>query len=310
MSGVPDIVVVGSHGVGQVMRVDHFPAPGETVRSLSYDVAQDGGKASNQAVAIGRLGCSAAFVGIVGRDMLGDLGDRWMTEAGVDTSHLLRSETKATSTGIVVVDAQGMNSIIDCDGPEDELAPADVEPCIRDLAGARVLLTCFEIPVQTALFAARLGHELGMATILNPAPAPDVEMGTLEYVDVFVPNEHEAREIVGDDGSLAAPQLAEAVRRICRSRSVIVTLGAEGSAGLDADGPWSAAPRTVPVVDTTGAGDAYCAALACGLVRGMGLREAGRWAGVVAAISVSRAGSMPSFPTLDEVEAALGTASS
>jgi len=84
---------------------------------------------------------------------------------------------------------------------------------------------------------------------------------------------------------------------------VIVTLGAEGSLGLDADGFWRVEASPVPVVDTTGAGDAYCAALACGLVHDMGLRAASRWASVVAALSVSKMGSIPSFPTIVEVTA-------
>jgi len=72
-----------------------------------------------------------------------------------------------------------------------------VAVCLRDLAGASVLLTGFEIPVRTALAAAEFGKELGMTTIVNPAPAPDQDMGDLSYVDVLVPNEPEARSIAG-----------------------------------------------------------------------------------------------------------------
>jgi len=123
VTAAPQIVVVGSHGVGQVVRVERFPAPGETVNSVRWDVSPDGGKGSNQAIAVGRLGCSVAFVGIVGRDALGDLGDEWMCAAGVDTRHLLRSPTGATSTGIVIVDASGQNSIINADGPRTSSRP-------------------------------------------------------------------------------------------------------------------------------------------------------------------------------------------
>jgi len=303
MTATTEIVVVGSHGVGQVVRVERFPVPGETVNSVRWDVSPDGGKGSNQAIAAGRLGCRVAFIGVVGNDVLGDLGDEWMRAAGVDTRHLLRSPTGATSTGIVIVDASGQNSIINADGPEDELSPDDVAECVQDFAGASVLLTGFEIPVRTALAAAKLGKDVGMTTIVNPAPAPHEAMGDLSYVDVLVPNELEARSIAGAGAeNLSSEEIARLLRDAHRPGAVIVTLGAEGSLGLDAEGLWRVQASPVPVVDTTGAGDAYCAALACGLSRDMDLRAASRWASRIAAVSVSCAGSIPSFPKLAEVD--------
>ena len=298
-------MVVGSHGVGQVIRVERLPVAGETICSLSYDVSPDGGKGSNQAIAIGRLGGTAAFVGVVGRDNLGDLGERWLQEAGVDTRFLMRSDTRGTSTGIIIVDADGMNTIIDCGhGPEDELTVDCVESCVRSLEGAKVLLTGFEIPVASALHAARVAKELGMVTVVNPGPAPSEAMGCLSFVDILVPNESEGKLIAHLDVNASYPpmDLAREIRDSCAAGCVIVTLGADGSVGLDAKGLWTVKATHVPVVDTTGAGDAFCAALACGLATGKSAREASEWASIVAAHSVSRCGSIPSFPTTAEVD--------
>jgi len=305
MARVPEIVVVGSHAPGLFIRVHRVPIAGETVMGWDYQEPMDGGKGSNQAIAAARLGAAVSFVGCVGRDRMGEAGARWMQDAGVDTTHLKLSDKEATVGGFVILDDEGLPAIVAAMGANGELGEADVDRALGGLAGAKVLLTQFEIYPQVALHAARVGKAGGMLTIVNPAPAPDSPLDGLDAADILTPNESEAKVLLGlPPEQEAAPEtLAEALRAKTGAGAVIVTVGERGVVAATAEGPWQEPAPRVRAVDTTGAGDAFNAALAAGLVRGMGLREAAAWGCRVAAYSVTFPGTIPIYPTVEQVDA-------
>ena len=297
------VVVVGSHVQGLFMRVTRFPAADETVHGWDYKEALDGGKGSHQAIACARLGLATYFVGRVGNDRLGAIGAGWMADAGVDLTYLLRSEKTATGCGFVMINPEGVPAMTTSMGANEELSPADIDRAAPVLSTAKVVLITFEIPVPTALYAARRAKELGAFTILTPGPAEPLPADALSGVDLLVPNEGEASTLLGSGmyPTASAEELASGIRKRFGIKNVIITLGEKGA--LIAQGEQS---RFVPafkvnVVDTPGAGDAFTAGMAFGVVHGASLADAARFGCLVAARAVTMRESVPSFGTLAEI---------
>jgi ribokinase len=303
MTFEPEIVVVGSHAPGLFLRVKRPPIAGETVIGWDYSEPVDGGKGSNQAIAAARLGARVSFVGCLGNDRLGNQGRVWMEQAGVDTRFIRRSDS-ATGVGFILLDEQGVPAMVTCLGANEELTLEEVHTALEQLNG-KILLTQFEIPLKVAIETARLAREKGMLTIVNPAPAAELPLDDLKVADILVPNESEARQLLGVTAAeeMDDLELANRLRGQTGAGSVVITLGGRGVVGSDSQGNWSVEAPLVQVADTSGAGDTFCAALACGLARGRDLRDATAWACRVAALSVMRPGTIPAFPTLAEVEA-------
>ena len=130
-----DVIVLNSHGVGQYAYTDHMPVWGETLPVKNWHVAEDGGKGSNVTVALGRLGLKVAYIGKVGNDPWGDLGDKWMTDAGADTTYLYRTDEVSTGTGLILIGPDGQNAIIDGDSSSVKLTVGEVTAALDDMAG-------------------------------------------------------------------------------------------------------------------------------------------------------------------------------
>jgi ribokinase len=267
----------------------------------------DGGKGSNQAIAAARLGAKAGFVGYVGKDRIGDEGERWMREAGVDTKWLLRSQTLSSGVGFIILDEHGVPAMVTSLGANIELCEEDVEQALDDWKSAKVMLTQFEIKPRVALYAARKARQLGMLAIVNPAPASQEYLDGLEAASILVPNDKEAKVLLGidPDTKIDLNAIANQLRHQASVETVIITAGEIGIIGVNNSGSWRAFPPSVQVADTSGAGDVYCAALAVGLVNGLSVEEASIKACAIAALSVTKAGTIPSFPTEAEVKAFL-----
>jgi ribokinase len=305
----PQVVVVGSHAPGIFMRVQRIPKAGETVIGWDFHEPMDGGKGSNQAIAAARLGLLTSFVGCLGKDRLAVEAENWLGEAGVDLSHLYYSQTKSTGIGFILLDADGVPAMVTSMGANEELDETRVERALAELARAQVMLTQFEIRPTVALHAARVARQYGMLAIVNPAPAADLRAADLSVADILTPNETEAKLLLGyePDAPIETAALAQELLIESRVSCVLVTLGEKGIVGADSSGSWQETPPSVTVVDTSGAGDVFCAALAVGIVNGQDYRSASRWACKVATLSVTKAGTIPAYPTLAEVKTFLQT---
>jgi ribokinase len=307
---IPQIVVVGSHAPGLLIHVQRIPEPGETVIGWDYSEPVDGGKGSNQAIAAARLGAATSFVGCLGHDRLGAEAEKWLLAEGVDLSCLVYSAHNSTGVGFIILDEKGVPAMVTSMGANADLDNDQVDRALEAMAGARVMLTQFEIHPEVALHAARTARKLGILPVVNPAPAVEVPLEALAAAEILVPNETEAGLLLGSaPGEELAPEaLATQLRQRSGVACVIITLGEKGIAGADESGTWWVSPPVVSAVDTSGAGDSFCAALAAGLTHGMSKREASAWACRVAALSVTRPGTIPAFPTLAEVESFLQVA--
>jgi ribokinase len=297
----PQLLVVGAHAPGVLIKVAHIPAAGETVLALDYSEPLDGGKGSNQALAAARLGTSVAFVGCLGKDGRGDTALALLEETGVDVRHLRRSESLPTGTGVNLLDEAGTPAMVTVLGANSELANGDLDRAFAAWPSARTLLVQLEIPVPVALHALHVGRSLGMLTMLNAAPASaDVSQLSASDIDVLIVNEVEAQTLIGDDRSALGGSLAERLHVLTGIERVVVTMGEAGISAWDGS-TWRLPAHRVETVDTSGAGDVFCAALATRLADTHDLKEACRWASTAAAVSVATSGTIESFPTAAQV---------
>lgn len=299
-----DAVVLNSHGVGQVCNIKRLPVLGETLRAWNWKVAEDGGKGTTQAVSMGRLGLKTAYIGKVGKDLWGDLGFKWMGDAGVDTTYMYQTDEVATGTGLILIDEEGRNTIIDGDSSLEKLTEEEIVTALDNMKDSTYFVTGFGMPEHLSLFGAKYAKKLGMITVLNPSPIPDNPMLSLDYIDYLVINEVEGKALAGvaDDTDLPYDEIIRKVKENYECKTIVMTIGEEGSMILDKGEIFRSEPIVVDVVDTTGAGDTYLAAFVANLVWGKNLQEASDWATYHSALKVTRFGTIPAFPFKAETE--------
>jgi ribokinase len=286
-----------------VVRAPRRPAAGETIVGTSLEEFL-GGKGCNQAVAAARAGASTAMVGRLGDDERGRAFLALLEREGIEAGCVGVDAAIGTGVAVPLVEPSGANSIVILPQANAALTPTDVEAAGPLLRGARVVLLQLELPIDAVVAAARVAKAGGATVVLNPAPAPEPDdlSGFEGLVDVIVPNEVEAAALTGLDDPLAAAKELQA--RF--GGAVVVTLGAEGSLVLDVDGSHHRlAAHPVDVVDTVGAGDAYCGVLGARLAAGAPLIEAAHHGGAAGSLSVTKPGAEPSLPTAAEVHALL-----
>ncbi len=301
------IVVLGSYVADVAFRAARLPVWGETLLGSGFALGP-GGKGSNQAVAAARAGAAVQMLSRLGDDAFGRMAREIWAAAGVDAACVSTAETPTGAAAILIDEARGENAIIVVPGACFTLSAQDVEAAGEAIRWAGVLLTQLELPLPTVERGLRLAREAGVRTILNPAPAQPLSDDLLGLVDVLIPNEGEAAKMTGlpVENRMQAEAAALALRRR-GAGCVIVTLGAQGA--LVCDG--RAQPVLVDafhagaVVETTGAGDAFCGGFAAALSEGASVLEAARFGCATAGISVTRAGTAPSMPVRAEIEALL-----
>jgi len=282
------IAVVGSINLDLVVAVEHHPAPGETV--LGADRRElPGGKGANQAVAVARLGAAVAMVGRVGADAQGTRLREGLASEGVDVEHVVVDDDAPSGMALIAVDGDGENTIVVSSGANAHVGAGDVEAARDVVASAAVTLLQHEVPVSAVDAAISVA---GGTVVLNPAPV----RALTRRVDVLVPNRGELAaltERTGDPTTLA--------RTLDLAGAVVVTLGKDGVLVVEGEQSERIAAPQVQAVDTTGAGDAFCGALAQALAEGAELVEAARWAVRVAAVSVTRIGAQGGLPRRADV---------
>lgn len=286
-----------------VVKSDRIPAGGETVLGGEF-VMVPGGKGANQAVCAAKLGADVKFVARVGDDVFGESSLANFRQVGVDTQFVMKDPSCPSGIALIMVDGKAENAIVVAPGANLALMPEDVDKAADAIAQADAVVVQLEIPAQTVAHTIELAYSLGVKIVLNPAPIRPMDKDLIGKVDVLVPNQHEAAELIGKGGQGHSIDPASSASQLLAygARSVVITLGGKG-AYVAADGVSEfIEPMRVTAVDTTAAGDAFTASLACGLAEGRELVDAARFAARVAAISVTRMGAQPSLPTRDVVE--------
>ncbi|MEQ1953380.1 ribokinase [Mesorhizobium sp. CN2-181] len=297
------IVILGVFVADTAYRAQRQPRMGETILGNGFKLGP-GGKGSNQAVAAGRLGADVSFITRLGRDPFAEMALATWRDAGVKPAVIETPESYTGAAYIFVEEGTGNNAIIVSPGAAMLISPADIDRNADLIRAAGVFVTQLEQPIDAAIHALEIAKAAGVTTILNPAPAAKLPDTIFALCDYVTPNETETEELTGikventDDARRAAAVFLEK-----GAGAALITLGEKGA--LLHDGKVSELVPAVsagPVVETTGAGDAFNGGFAVGLSRGLDPVDAVRFACAVAGISVTRHGTAPSMPTLAEVE--------
>jgi ribokinase len=305
-----NVVILGVFVADTAYRAPRQPKMGETILGESFALGP-GGKGSNQAVAAAMAAgggpVSAHFITKLGQDPFADMALATWDKAGVKTSVSQHADSYTGAAYIFVQSGTGDNAIIVSPGVARTISPADIDDRADLLASADVFVTQLEQPMDAAVRALQIAKEGGARTVLNPAPADTLPAGMLALCDFVTPNESEAEALIGqpvvsiDDARAAAKLLREQ-----GAGAAIITLGEQGA--LYDDGTISEhvpAFNAGSVVETTGAGDAFNGGFAVALAEGRDPVSAVRFGCATASISVTRAGTAPSMPSREDIDALL-----
>ena len=307
------IAVVGGINQDIVIHVPRIPQPGETVHHGRLG-RYAGGKGANQAVAAARAGAAVSMLGAVGTDASGDDLLRGMAANGVDTTHVARTESAATGTALIAVDAAGANSIAVAEGANFAINPEAVRAAVADLQPVAVIGQR-EVPdavTQAAFRASPAGLR-----VLNVSPVDHDMAIDLSLVDIAVVNEIEAAQLLDilsaatassplplGEGRVRVPSSTAALAAALAEhthRGCVVTLGDQGLvARIDGLTHVQPAFPTI-VVDTTGAGDAFCGVFTAALASGQSVESALRWGQAAGALAAATPGAQPSMPRTEDI---------
>lgn len=297
------VVVLGVFVADTAYRADRMPRMGETIMGSGFALGP-GGKGSNQAVACARMGAETHMISRLGRDDFAKLAlDTWR-DAGVIAHVQQMADSYTGAAHIFIENSTGDNAIIIAPGAASLIDVSDVEAQAGVISTADVFITQLEQPMEVAVRGLQMARDAGLTTILNPAPAASLPEGMLALCDYVTPNETECEALTGI--TVETEQQAEEACQALRALGVrrpIITMGAQGA--YLSDHGLVPSVNAGPVVETTGAGDAFNGAFAAALSEGLSPEQAVRYGCATAGISVTRAGTAPAMPTRSEVDAIL-----
>jgi ribokinase len=288
------VIVAGSINMDIVTLVSKLPRPGETImgRDLKYF---PGGKGANQAVASAKLGAETVMIGKVGTDDFGKALTSFLEQNGIQLQ--VGTADAPTGTALIAVDD---SSVIP--GANGMLEKEDIDTV--DFKTGDILVSQFEIPLETVEAFFAKGKARGTVNILNPAPAKKCNDSLLELVDILILNETELEFFSGANLNDLNNQeaIVAAARSIMKpNQQIIITLGEKGAIIVTNESIFVIKGHKVKAVDTTGAGDCFVGALSSRLAAGQNINNAAVFANVAASLSVQRYGASTSMPTLEEV---------
>ena len=300
------VVILGVFVADTAYRADRAPKIGETIMGRSFALGP-GGKGSNQAVAAAMAGAETHMITRLGRDPFADMALATWKKAGVIPAISQHSDSYTGAAYIFIEHGTGNNAIIICPGVAASICADDIDARAGLIRSADVFVTQLEQPVPVALHALKLARAAGVRTVLNPAPAAALPDGMVALCDYITPNESEAEALTGLPVTSVDQAIAAArALRAMGAGAAILTLGDKGA--LFHDGAQTVhvpAFHAGPVLETTGAGDAFNGGFAAALAGGADPVTAVRFGSATAGISVTRAGTAPSMPALAEIQALL-----
>lgn len=297
------VLTAGSINTDLVARVRRAPEAGETVTGESFAI-YGGGKGANQTLAVIRSGVRTAILGAVGNDDFGRQRLADLLAEGVDCESVAHFDGVASGVALITVEASGENRIAYMPGATLRVTANAADEAVGRVRPA-VILATLELPSEAIQALIDAGRRHGATIIINATPEPSAGAGLAMQADILVVNETEARELLGwgedeSDWRAAASELREQ-----GPQSVVITLGDEGVLVLSDGGSQLIPPHAVEVVDTTGAGDAFCGAFAAQIAKGETVARAAQVGAIAGALAVTKMGAQPSQPRWAEIAVAL-----
>jgi ribokinase len=282
-----------------------IPKPGETIIGEGY-VIGPGGKGSNQAVAAAKAGAKTYFISKIGDDQFGSMAIKIYDKVGVDYSKLIISSDNPTgAAGILIEKQTGKNAINVVPGAAGTLTNQDIDQALDVIKNSEVFLTQLEAPKEVVFYSLRLAHDNKTTTILNPAPAASIYQNIFPLIDYFTPNETEASFYANHNVDTEVD-----VKKACDQfldwgiKNIIITMGEKGAYFANKEEQFHIPIINLlnPVVDTTGAGDAFNAGLAVALIEKKNIKDAIKFASVTAGLSTTKLGTANSMPSREAID--------
>lgn len=300
------VAAVGSIMTDLAVFTPRLPQRGENLLAHRLQIGP-GGKGANAAAAAVRLGARAVLVGAVGDDHFGREDLAALRREGVVVDGVTIDRETSTGAAVILIDATGENTILVIIGANERLTPGMVESALAPhWATLDALLVNFEVPQEAVAAAVRGASGRGIPVLVDAGPPRTFPPEVWAAATVLSPNELEAATLTGRPMEDTAQ--AEAIARALLDagpQAVVLKRGAAGALVATRDEVRHVPGFRVPVVDTTGAGDAFSAALLVAMAEGRDLMAAVRFASAAGALAVTRPGTLPAMPTRTEVEAFL-----
>ena len=282
-----------------------IPLTGQTIIGNNHIIGP-GGKGSNQAISAARLGADVQFITKIGKDNYSDMALATFKDSGVKTKYIIQEETLNTGVaGIFVSESSGENAITIVPGAAGTIKNEDIDNLKDVFVKSNIFLTQLETPLKTTLYALKKAKDNGCTTILNPAPAKDIDQKLFSSIDFFTPNEIEAGHFLKKDLKSKSDIESAAKDFLDKGiKNIIITLGEKGLYFANNQEKYFVDTFKLKnkVVDTTGAGDAFNGAFAFALANDYKFKDALEFANKVAAISTTKIGAANSMPKIKEIE--------
>lgn len=294
------ILVVGSINMDLLVSTDEIPGPGETV--MGNDFSQiPGGKGANQAVAMAKLRSDVTFLGKIGRDPFGETLVTSMKNAGVNTSYI-EEDGETTGIAVINVDKDGNNNIVVIAGSNWKVDNEYLERNKKAFKEADLVVFQLEVPIETVKTGLKIAKDLGKTTILNPAPARELDDEIIKNIDIFIPNEHELARLAGMEVKDKNSMLEAGKILISKGiKEIIVTLGRQGVLYINSENHKFIDSYKVKVVDTTAAGDSFIGGFTSSYIEDGNIEKAIDLGQRTAALSIQKLGAQSSIPSREEV---------
>lgn len=306
MAEQPGVVVFGSMTADVTAIAHQLPRRGETV--LGYELTLiSGGKGSNQAVMAARMGVHTWLAGCVGEDDFRHIVLDSLKSNHVDTSFVDVLAGEKTGVAHIRVDDQANNDIVIVPLANARTDCKKVDQFFARENSVNTMLLQLEIPLETVVYAAKVGKQKGLTVIFDPAPAVALPDEIFTNVDIVTPNETEASVLTGIEVTdLASAQAAARVLLNKGVQTVIITLGEKGVLIASQQDSKHLPAYAVQAVDTTAAGDAFTGTLGACMAQGMSLDEAVNYAMAAGALAVTIIGAQTSLPQIDGIKKLYG----
>jgi ribokinase len=300
MSG--KVCVFGAFNVDVVARLSRFPRPGESMIATS-SLMGAGGKGANQALAAARAGARVHYIGKVGTDSFAEFARQHLNNSEINVCTLFESQEKPTGNALIYVSEENGENMIGVDpGANLTVTHQEVDSCLPVIKTSDLLLIQMENNADAIVRLLKHAHENHIYVILNPAPFQLIPDDALALADLLTPNATEAQLLTNIEvHDLVSASAAAAILHAKGIKNVLITLGLQGALLSTPTGQTHIpAYPAHPVVDTTGAGDAFNGSLAACLAQGDKIEDAALFASAYASVSVERVGAAQSMPTKQE----------
>ncbi|TCL74115.1 ribokinase [Hydrogenispora ethanolica] len=295
------ILVIGSSNMDVFIKTAKVPAAGESSFGSAMSFLP-GGKGSNQATALARLGADVRFSAKIGKDSFGDGIYHTLLNEKLDPAALFIDEQTATGVAFIIVEESGENRIIVLPGANMAYQEAEVDQVRPLIESARIVLLQLEIPIPSVKKIIAIARRHKVPVVVDAGPAQSLPLDLFQGVTILSPNETEARALTGVAiADLDSAKRAGKILLASGAQIVVLKLGDQGALVGDATGFRHHRAYAIEAVDTTAAGDAFSAALTFYYSRGYSIDESVKFANAVGALTATRAGSLRSLPSREEV---------